>query len=171
MKIYEKKNYYAKGEYESYTHKHCTHCGELKEIKEFGKNVVEKSRLGWAYRSWCWTCNKLSCSNYGKTHREIRNATLRKCRKRNPEKFRMHDLRGRLKMKYGITLEQRDEMILNQEGRCKICGKKTSKLVIDHDHVTGKVRGMLCHGCNTMLGKYETYRSMIDKFNKYLDEN
>jgi len=80
-------------------------------------------------------------------------------------------LRGRLKKKYGITPEQRDEMFKLQNNKCYICGKKTDKLVIDHDHKTGKVRKLLCHGCNTMLGKFEIYRDRVEVFKKYLDEH
>ena len=65
-----------------------------------------------------------------------------------------------LKKTYNITLEQYGEMWHSQGGVCAICGKtETTKnqhgmrqLSVDHDHETGKVRGLLCSNCNSMLG-------------------
>ena len=57
-----------------------------------------------------------------------------------------------LKAKYGLTLEQYDEMRARQEGKCAICGDDKSKLVIDHNHRTGRVHSLLCHLCNAMIG-------------------
>lgn len=56
--------------------------------------------------------------------------------------------------KYGLTLEDRDNLITAQDGRCKIC-QETRPLHCDHDHDTGKFRGMICCRCNTHLGWYE----------------
>ena len=57
------------------------------------------------------------------------------------------------KRRYGITAEQVDLMIRVQGGRCAICERAASKLQVDHDHVTGLVRGMLCFNCNAGLGQ------------------
>lgn len=52
-----------------------------------------------------------------------------------------------------MTVEDFDEMIIDQRGRCGICEEQLSGAVaVDHDHVTGEVRGLLCYGCNTGLG-------------------
>ena len=56
--------------------------------------------------------------------------------------------------KYGITEDEYTAMLEAQEGRCAICNLER-KLVIDHDHKTGKVRGLLCKPCNAMLGPFE----------------
>jgi len=58
--------------------------------------------------------------------------------------------RTRLK-RYGLTIEQRDSMALAAEGKCAIC-EQEMKLVVDHDHLTGKARGMLCSACNSGIG-------------------
>ena len=59
-----------------------------------------------------------------------------------------------LKSNYGITPEQWHEMSEAQGHVCAICGKidKVRRLSVDHDHVTGKVRGLLCGGCNKSIG-------------------
>jgi len=60
----------------------------------------------------------------------------------------------RIQREYGLTPNQVKEMSDKQNGRCLICGE-AKRLVIDHDHVTGKVRGLLCHRCNTCLSEHE----------------
>lgn len=54
--------------------------------------------------------------------------------------------------KYGLTVVDVDAMLAEQDGKCWLCQRKPA-VVIDHCHKTGRVRGMLCHGCNTGLGK------------------
>ena len=59
---------------------------------------------------------------------------------------------------YGITAEQYDDLLRKQDGNCAICGRHnlefSKKLAIDHDHVTGEIRGALCELCNRkIIGK------------------
>ena len=60
----------------------------------------------------------------------------------------------RLRTKYGITREELDALVLEQEGRCAICEQPMADARIDHDHRTGEVRGLLCHACNIGLGLF-----------------
>ncbi len=60
---------------------------------------------------------------------------------------------------YGLSPEQYQAMMIEQDGRCAICctsewGGRSKKPNVDHDHVTGKVRGLLCEACNLGLGKF-----------------
>ena len=57
--------------------------------------------------------------------------------------------------KYGLMLEDFDRMLLKQAGLCAICCEHLISPRIDHDHVTGKVRGLLCNRCNTRLAPLE----------------
>lgn len=54
--------------------------------------------------------------------------------------------------KYNISLVALAEMEHKQRGKCAICEKSCDELVIDHDHKTGRVRGLLCSMCNSVLG-------------------
>lgn len=68
----------------------------------------------------------------------------------------------RLKRKYGITAEQYGEMLAAQAGGCAICARppKTRRLAVDHNHKTGKVRGLLCYRCNGQLIRDHTLESL-----------
>jgi hypothetical protein len=69
----------------------------------------------------------------------------------------------RLKYEYGITLDQYSEMSDAQNKCCLICNKQR-KLAVDHDHITGKVRGLLCRQCNSRLGWFENQKNQILKY-------
>jgi hypothetical protein len=62
-----------------------------------------------------------------------------------------------LRKAFGIGLGQYREMLKAQGGRCAICGRVPGEkdLAVDHDHVTGSLRGLLCYNCNVMLGAFE----------------
>ncbi len=75
--------------------------------------------------------------------------------------------------KYGITEEERDQLLASQGGVCAICktDDPKSKLgwVIDHCHTSGRVRGVLCHRCNVMLGMSCDSSSTLANAIKYLN--
>lgn len=68
-----------------------------------------------------------------------------------------------LKYMYGITLDQYNQMCIDQDNKCLIC-KNQRKLVVDHDHKTGKIRGLLCINCNSRLGWLESKNIVILKY-------
>lgn len=78
--------------------------------------------------------------------------------------------RSYFKRQYGLTVDQVDEMLL---GGCAICGTidwpgRHNRGHIDHDHATGKVRGVLCSECNTGLGKFRDDPELVDRAAAYL---
>jgi hypothetical protein len=66
-----------------------------------------------------------------------------------------------LKHRYGMTREQYDELLAKQGGACAIC-RATEDLVVDHDHDTGKVCGILCRKCNVGLGQFNDDGRLIE---------
>ena len=76
----------------------------------------------------------------------------------------------RLRQSYGITLRQYEELWKRQGGKCGICPKRLSQRTActDHDHKTGKVRGLLCHHCNRALGTFGDDLNGIMKVVEYL---
>jgi hypothetical protein len=74
--------------------------------------------------------------------------------------------------KYGITNNDYNEMFDQQKGCCKICfihqKELKTKLFIDHDHKTGKVRGLLCNSCNLVLGFAKDNINILEESIKYL---
>lgn len=72
---------------------------------------------------------------------------------------------------YGITMTDWNRMVEEQDGCCKICGgppKEGSVLHIDHDHVTGQVRALLCRACNTALGYMKDSIERLEAAVEYL---
>ena len=68
------------------------------------------------------------------------------------------DRKSYLKRKYGITPEEYDKLLAEQGGGCAICGRPPTpgiSLHVDHDHVTGAIRGLLCFRCNNALGDFD----------------
>jgi len=82
---------------------------------------------------------------------------------------------------YGITQEHYQEMFLAQNGKCAVCKQpetdldtrtqKIANLHIDHDHKTGKVRALLCRGCNTAYGQLNEDPDRIRMLLKYAEDN
>lgn len=94
---------------------------------------------------------------------------MRQLRKLHPER----DADYSRKSKYGISKEEFSEMLLNQGGVCAICkGDNSGKtLRVDHNHVTGKIRGLLCSNCNVALGMTKEDRNILEEMIDYLDRN
>ena len=82
----------------------------------------------------------------------------------------------RIKRLYGITLDDYNRMLKIQNNRCAICNgtatgnRRWKNLSVDHCHATGKVRGLLCHDCNTGIGKMKDDVEILDKAIAYLKE-
>lgn len=139
--------------------KTCSKCKQSKELTLFYKDKKTKDKLG----SWC-----KACSNSNSSQANIR------WQKRNPDKVKnKHLLR-----KFSITLDTYSEMFKNQDGLCAICSQpetskdyrgKTRDLAVDHCHLTGKVRGLLCDRCNRALGLLQDNSLVIQAAAKYLE--
>ncbi len=82
----------------------------------------------------------------------------------------------RFKRNFGITLDDYRAMFAEQGGVCAICRRPERRLfrgqlkmlVVDHDHVTGRVRGLLCDDCNLALGRFQDSADIIRRVLAYL---
>lgn len=107
----------------------------------------------------------------------------KKYRQNNPEKFKKYYLkrkdkmkiwaRNRLLAKYGLNQEIFNQKLILQEGKCAICKLKFgSRIEIDHCHISGKTRDLLCEQCNLALGYIEKQLqaniNILEEFAKYL---
>lgn len=115
-------------------------------------------------------------------------------RKRNRKKYQDYDSLGRgrdkplatiehtknrrkayiLKKKYGLSLEEFNQMYVNQDGKCAICEDNmivgTKSCNVDHNHETGKVRALLCGNCNAGIGLLKDSIEVTKKATKYLEK-
>lgn len=96
--------------------------------------------------------------------------------KDNTEKHKASSRKSQLKIKYGITPEQYELMSAQQDGLCAICKRppqdsdaRKVRLEVDHDHTTGKIRKLLCHGCNVALGLFQDSSGIVYRAMEYLN--
>lgn len=159
--------------------KRCGSCKFYKPLSEFGKSSSSKDGL----RCYCKECRKaynlahrVEKAEYNKKYRQIHRTKLIKQQKEynQTEKGKLACRRRDLKKSFGITLEQYDEMVENQDGVCAICGNintKGHRLCVDHNHETGKIRALLCDNCNHLLGNAKeniiVLRSAINYLHDY----
>jgi len=85
--------------------------------------------------------------------------------KRNPEKIRAKNFKDR----YGIGIEEYEALKDQQDGKCSICETEGHVLYVDHCHDTQKIRGLLCHKCNTGIGMLQDSIELLKKAQRYLE--
>lgn len=107
----------------------CKRCAEIKPIAAFPR----QRQCLYGVESVCKACKV-----------ELQRAYIAQY----PERARNSEL----KHTHGITLADYEAMFARQGGRCAICGADDQKLVVDHNHQTRKVRSLLCHLCNALIG-------------------
>lgn len=117
----------------------------------------------------CWKCKLLKqndefykSSNRCKSCEKERNRSLKR-----KEYYFNYNLKRNGELKYIAYQEKWIELIEKQKHKCALCDN-TTNLALDHCHTTGKVRGILCIGCNTSLGKLGDTKEKIEEVLKYL---
>ena len=139
----KKKDIERLGRLESENTKYCSKCKIVKPLFEF--NIKSNGRK--LAQSHC-----IECDN-----------------KKNKENGIFRD--------FGITLKDYDKMLEKQNGGCKICGtkeighKRQGRFCVDHNHKTGKIRGLLCTNCNRLLGAAKDDIEILTKAITYLTES
>lgn len=117
-----------------------------------------------------YTENKERVANRNKASRDRR-------KQQDPEGYFIKRRNTLLKHKYGITLEQYEQMLQAQGSACRICKlpepldckRKGGFFVVDHDHKTGRLRGILCFKCNMGLGGFQDNKAALLAAASYLD--
>jgi hypothetical protein len=122
----------------------CSECKTEKDISEFAKNYSKKNlKFGVSYR--CKACDSTRAKKYAINNRQ---------------KIQKNAREYHLTKNYGMTTTEYESLVSIRNGKCDCCGSVASettkhplnKLVIDHCHETGKIRGLLCSRCNIGIG-------------------
>tara|TARA_Y100000780_G_scaffold232443_1_gene263959 strand:+ start:4926 stop:5318 length:393 start_codon:yes stop_codon:yes gene_type:complete len=121
----------------------CSACSIEQSKDSFNKRLASKDGL----QHKCKSCQAILAKN--------RNYKLL---------YRSYNREYAIRYKYSLSEEEYDNLI--SQG-CSICSSK-NKVVMDHDHVTGSVRGPLCHKCNTALGLFDDDKERLQKAINYL---
>lgn len=154
-------------EKEETTMKTCSTCKEIKELDQFYKY---KNRQ----QHHCKKCHIEYSKKYIEKNRDKVKERLKNYYKTNYSKIKIKQKHTELKRIYGITLNEYNQLLKEQNDSCFICQKHQSnfkrKLAVDHDHKTGKVRGLLCHNCNTSLGKFNDDTIVLKRAIEYLEK-
>jgi hypothetical protein len=155
--------------------KWCPKCEHLLAVGEFQKN-----RRAWdGLYDRCRTCNAaLTTAWYGERsqdpewcERKNQRQIARRAANSGTEQQRRADKSNSLKQLYGITIEQFEAMLAAQRNTCAICPhrfKSTRDAHVDHDHATGRVRGILCTSCNNGLGRFRDDPVLLRRAARYL---
>ena len=156
--------------------KTCTSCLLLKPLKEYHRDSSKKD----GRHSQCKNCHSVR----NKIRRKNNPEYVEKCRQRSkeyrlnsPEVYKASVRNSTLKKKYGIGITEYNLILKQQGGSCAICNSRDTKvswsnnLHVDHDHNTGKIRGLLCQPCNVSLGKMNDSPSLLRKAADYIEKN
>jgi hypothetical protein len=174
---------YANGETIKDGKRICNRCQVWKSL-----DCYHKSKTGMAgIAAVCKECvNELARIRYNKNpeyYRDKRKDSKREYDQqryaamvaagKKPAKDPKKEKNAYLMRNYGITIRDYDRILAEQGGKCAICGtsqsdRKDGKLVVDHCHASGKVRGILCHKCNLMLGNANDLISTLEQAVIYL---
>jgi hypothetical protein len=159
--------------------KQCSICKEKKELNEFPFQNKKLNKIMAACKVCKSIIQKENRKKLGEVqkekdrilyqkNKEHRVKYAREYREKYPERTRATNL----KQKYGITQNDYDKTLSIQNNKCAICERDMNEygkiFCVDHNHTTGKVRGLLCDPCNYGLGFYEKHK---DKYIDYLKKH
>lgn len=127
------------------TEKWCRSCDTWLPLDNFGKDRARKDGLA----GYCRPCARARYRAWVAANKEHHRESVRRRAARVPLRKRQDKHR---RHRYGMEPGQYDRMMSDQDGRCALCREVSEKpLVVDHDHATGVVRGLLCYTCNRGL--------------------
>jgi len=152
----------------------CSRCKTEKDESKYSRN----SRLKSGRSVWCKTCHR--DYEYERYHNdpEHRKSLIAKKvlyiqnRIKVDKVFHESIKAGHRRSKYGVTGPEYARMSAEQENKCYLCYRDCSsgrELAVDHDHTTGKVRGLLCGTCNLTIGRMNEDTALLRRMADYLD--
>ncbi len=138
----------------------CTKCKKQKLPEEMS---LDRTRRG-GLSSWCKECRKESSRTWALKHT---GRTIKK-----PVAY--DTARGYiLKHRYKMSLADYADLLDSQRGLCAVCGREASEMTyhlhVDHDHITGKVRGLLCAPCDVYLGYIKDNPEIANNLEVYIN--
>ena len=149
--------------------KQCSKCSETKPLEAFPR--LSRNKDG--RHSACLVCHRAENLAFYHKNKERINPERNVKRRGTGSHFA-----SALRTKYGMTLEQYDELSKEQNHRCAICCQpetqrdarygQTLRLAVDHDHETGRIRGLLCSACNVAIGKMKDDPALLRRAAFYL---
>ncbi len=142
-------------------------CPNCKTVRLARSDVVKKA-LKQRDEFWCLPCrNKTRVHKprkYVGTKEERRKQTVKNWATNNRDKV----LDQRYKKRYGISYADYKTMLAKQKNKCLICNVE-DMLVVDHNHKTNEVRGLLCNGCNCAIGLLRDDPAILQSAITYLE--
>ena len=129
----------------------CAKCGDSRRTKQ----------------GECKTCVKLRQQVWYQQNKAKVAAYKKAWLLEHPDRSDELDLMVRVR-RYGLTLDQYRQMVVQQNGLCCICDRSFGRGDIDHDHVTGRVRGILCHACNIGVGAFQDNPAILQRAILYI---
>ena len=146
----------------------CKACGELKPIGNFQTHGYqcrtcrsEKQRAYWASLPEDVKIERRKEGEYQKRYRAL-----------NPEKVKTMARKTHIMRKFNMTIEEYESKLSAQNGVCAICESTCAtgyNLAVDHNHITGKIRALLCKNCNTAIGLLKENTDIMTKALNYLE--
>ena len=137
--------------------KQCTTCKQMKDESEFYRRKQSVDGLN----PQCKNCSLVQQKDYIRRKNAVKAAL--KADTRKDMNLRYH---------YNMSLGEYEDILRDQEGICAICGKNPDDFerafAVDHDHETGKVRGILCPDCNRGLGGFHDNLELLEKAVEYI---
>lgn len=146
----------------------------------FCREGHDKRKVGKDHRGACKLCRLLTTRKYTST--QNKKEVNKRYRLRNLDKIKMATKEWYLKAKasgkikaytykkkYNLTEQDLTKLLTKQSNKCAICFEET-KLVPDHDHILGHVRGMLCCRCNLVLGQFKDNPMLFKNAAGYLEK-
>lgn len=146
--------------------KMCKACSVVKDASEFsiGRRTCRPCRSAEQIKKYWDSPEEYRSKKRGKLNKKART----EWQERNKD----YQYFWHLNATYGLTKEDYTSLLESQENKCAICGQDAqTRMVVDHCHATGKVRGLLCNSCNCGLGFFQDNVGFMQKAIEYIKSN